>query len=308
MIIRFRTMQGYQTPYVPGWDCHGLPIEHKIQEEIKKEGKNIREMSVLDVRKRCFEYAEKYVGVQSEQFQRLGILGDWDNPYLTMEPATKRRRWKSSRRFVEKGLVYRKLKPVPWSIANQTALADAELEYQDVDRQQRVRRVPAGEQPIDGTAGVSAGLDDHALDAAGESGHRGPSGRANTRWCSTSAAGEASRRRWSRRICVERVLAKAERQPYQRRSHTERTSELLGENLNIAIRSSTAAAESSPPITSPPPTAPAWFTPPPATAKTTTKPASAKGWRSTAPCWPTAGSTTPSPNGSAAKPSGKATR
>src|SRR5580698_4147187 len=84
VILRFRTIQGHQTPYVPGWDCHGLPIEHKIQEQIKKEGKNIREMSTLDVRKRCFDYAEKYVNIQSEQFQRLGILGDWNNPYMTM--------------------------------------------------------------------------------------------------------------------------------------------------------------------------------------------------------------------------------
>ena len=132
VIIRFRTMQGFQSPYVPGWDCHGLPIEHKIQEQIKKEGKNLREMIVLDVRKRCFEYAEKYVGVQSEQFQRLGILGEWDNPYLTMKPAYEARTLEVFAKIVEKGLVYRKLKPVPWSVANQTALADAELEYQDV--------------------------------------------------------------------------------------------------------------------------------------------------------------------------------
>jgi isoleucyl-tRNA synthetase len=132
VIIRFRNMEGFQTPYVPGWDCHGLPIEHKIQEEIKKEGKNIREMSVLDVRKRCYEYADKYAAVQSEQFQRLGILGDWGNPYLTMRPAYEAETLEVFARIVEKGLVYRKLKPVPWSIANQTALADAELEYQDV--------------------------------------------------------------------------------------------------------------------------------------------------------------------------------
>jgi isoleucyl-tRNA synthetase len=131
VILRFRTMQGYQTPYVPGWDCHGLPIEHKIGEEIKKEGKNIREMSVLEVRKRCYEYAEKYVGIQAEQFKRLGILGEWNNPYLTMKPGYESSTLEVFAKFVEAGLVYRKLKPVPWSIANQTALADAELEYQD---------------------------------------------------------------------------------------------------------------------------------------------------------------------------------
>src|SRR6476469_4340821 len=83
VVIRFRCMQGYQTPYVPGWDCHGLPIEHQIQQDL---GPKLRQMSVVDVRKRCYDYAAKYVGVQSEQFQRLGILGEWDNPYLTMAP------------------------------------------------------------------------------------------------------------------------------------------------------------------------------------------------------------------------------
>jgi isoleucyl-tRNA synthetase len=131
VILKFRTMQGYQTPYVPGWDCHGLPIEHKIGEEIKKEKRNIREMSVLEVRKRCFDYAEKYVAVQAEQFKRLGILGDWNDPYLTMKPGYEASTLEVFAKFVEAGLVYRKLKPVPWSIANQTALADAELEYQD---------------------------------------------------------------------------------------------------------------------------------------------------------------------------------
>src|SRR5688500_12456560 len=86
VFVRFRTMQGFHAPYVPGWDCHGLPIEHKIQEEVKKEGKNFREVGVLDMRRRCFAYADKYAKVQSEQFQRLGILGDWARPYLTMTP------------------------------------------------------------------------------------------------------------------------------------------------------------------------------------------------------------------------------
>ncbi len=149
MILRFRTMQGFQTPYVPGWDCHGLPIEQKIQDEIKKEGKNIREMNVLDVRKRCHAYAEKYAGIQSEQFQRLGILGDWANPYKTMVPAYEAQTLEVFARIVEKGLVYRKLKPVPWSIANQTALAEAELEYQDVTDNSVYVEFPLT-QPIDG--------------------------------------------------------------------------------------------------------------------------------------------------------------
>ena len=133
VIIRFRCMQGFQTPYVPGWDCHGLPIEHKIQEEIKKEGKNIREMSVLDVRKRCYEYAEKYAALQSEQFQRCGILGDWADPYLTLRAPYEASTLEVFAEFVRAGIVYKQLKPVAWSVANQTALADAELEYKDVE-------------------------------------------------------------------------------------------------------------------------------------------------------------------------------
>jgi isoleucyl-tRNA synthetase len=129
VIIRFRTMQGYQTPYVPGWDCHGLPIEHKIQQDL---GPKLREMDTVAIRRKCFEYAAKYVGIQSEQFQRLGILGAWDKPYLTMTPDYEAQVLEVFARFVEAGLVHKKLKPVAWSIENQTALADAELEYQDI--------------------------------------------------------------------------------------------------------------------------------------------------------------------------------
>src|SRR3954466_9027397 len=130
VILRFRTMQGYQTPYVPDWDCHGLPIEHKIQQEL---GPKLREMSTVEVRRKCFEYAAKYVKIQSEQFQRLGILGEWDDPYLTMEKGYEAGTLEVFAKFVENGLVYKQLKPVPWSVSNQTALADAELEYQDVE-------------------------------------------------------------------------------------------------------------------------------------------------------------------------------
>ena len=131
VILRFRTMQGYQTPYVPGWDCHGLPIEHKIAELAKDNKEKLHELGILEVRRRCYEYAQKYVGVQCEQFKRLGILGEWNHPYETMKPAYEAATLEVFAKFVEAGLVYRKLKPVPWSIANQTALADAELEYQD---------------------------------------------------------------------------------------------------------------------------------------------------------------------------------
>jgi isoleucyl-tRNA synthetase len=129
VILRFRSMEGYQTPYVPGWDCHGLPIEHKIQQDV---GPKLRQMECVDVRRLCYAYAEKYAKIQSEQFQRLGILGEWNNPYLTMTRDYEAATLGVFARFVENGLVYKKLKPVAWSIENQTALADAELEYKDV--------------------------------------------------------------------------------------------------------------------------------------------------------------------------------
>lgn len=129
VVLRFRSMQGYQTPYVPGWDCHGLPIEHKIQQDL---GPKLRQMNVTEVRRLCHEYAEKYVKVQGEQFQRLGILGEWAHPYLTMTPDYEAATLEVFARFVERDLVRKQRKPVPWSIENQTALADAELEYKDV--------------------------------------------------------------------------------------------------------------------------------------------------------------------------------
>jgi isoleucyl-tRNA synthetase len=136
VLMRYKSMSGehgHQTPYVPGWDCHGLPIEHKIQENLKKEGKSYRDVNIVDIRKLCYEYAEKFSKIQSEQFQRLGILGEWSNPYLTMAAEYEAETLEVFARFVEAGLVYKQLKPVHWSIANQTALADAELEYKDVD-------------------------------------------------------------------------------------------------------------------------------------------------------------------------------
>ncbi len=125
---------------MPGWDCHGLPIEHKIQQEL---GPKLREMSTLEVRERCYAYAEKYVGIQSEQFQRLGILGEWDNPYLTMKPGVRSGNARSFRPICRSGFGLQAAQTGAWSVANQTALADAELEYQDVDRQQRLCGIQA---------------------------------------------------------------------------------------------------------------------------------------------------------------------
>ncbi len=129
IVLRYKSMAGFKCPYVPGWDCHGLPIEHRIQEQI---GPKWRDTPVADIRKQCFEYAQSYVEKQADQFQRVGVLGDWSNPYRTMAPAYEASTLEVFARIVERGLVYRQLKPVNWSIENQTALAEADLEYKDV--------------------------------------------------------------------------------------------------------------------------------------------------------------------------------
>ncbi len=128
IVVRLRNMEGCYSPYVPGWDCHGLPIEAKVMDEL---GDKAREMSAMDIRKRCQDYARTFVDIQSEQFQRLGVMGEFDDPYITMNPRYERAVLEVFARLVEQGVVYRQLKPVHWSIENRTALADAELEYHD---------------------------------------------------------------------------------------------------------------------------------------------------------------------------------
>ncbi|MCX5659146.1 MAG: isoleucine--tRNA ligase, partial [Planctomycetota bacterium] len=127
-VVRSRTMEGKDCPYIPGWDCHGLPIEHKVVQEL---GEKARTMEPFQIRRRCQTYAEKFVKLQSGQMQRLLTLADYDNPYLTMDPAYEAGSLEVFAKLVAQGLVYRALKPVHWSLANQTALAEAELEYED---------------------------------------------------------------------------------------------------------------------------------------------------------------------------------
>jgi isoleucyl-tRNA synthetase len=128
IIVKSRNMQGYQAKYVPGWDCHGLPIEFKVEQEFKLNKKTV---STLEVRRRCREYAWKYVGVQREEFQRLGVLGAWDDPYITMYPAYEAATARELGRFMAQGSVVRNKKPVHWCCSCETALAEAEVEYAD---------------------------------------------------------------------------------------------------------------------------------------------------------------------------------
>ena len=126
-VVKSKTMAGFDAPYVPGWDCHGLPIEIKVDESL---GRKKLEMPPIKVRQACREYAEKYVDLQRTQFKRLGILGRWDQPYLTMSPDYESVIVRTLFDFMEKGAVYKGLKPVYWCIHDKTALAEAEVEYE----------------------------------------------------------------------------------------------------------------------------------------------------------------------------------
>ncbi len=125
-IVKSRTMAGFDSPYVPGWDCHGLPIEIKVDEAL---GRKKLEMDPLEVRHACRKYAEKYLKIQSDQFQRIGVFGDFEHPYSTMTNGYEAKVIENFYAFFEKGLVYKGLKPVYWCIHDRTALAEAEVEY-----------------------------------------------------------------------------------------------------------------------------------------------------------------------------------
>ncbi|HEX7515894.1 MAG TPA: isoleucine--tRNA ligase [Chthoniobacterales bacterium] len=124
LVVKSKTMAGFRAPYVPGWDCHGLPIEYKVVKES-------RGLSPLEVRQKSEAFARKFVDIQREQFKRLGVFGDWEHPYLTLDPAYEAEILRAFAVFVEKGLVYESMKPVFWSTGAQTALAEAEVEYHD---------------------------------------------------------------------------------------------------------------------------------------------------------------------------------
>jgi len=128
IIVKIKTMQGHDAKYVPGWDCHGLPIEHQLFKQIKK---HKSEVDSLEFRKQAHDYAVKFVDIQREQFKRLGIQGEWDHPYLTIAPEYEYCILKAFSSLIEKGYIYRGLKPVNWCGDCETALAEAEVEYED---------------------------------------------------------------------------------------------------------------------------------------------------------------------------------
>jgi len=132
IVVRSQSLLGKDAPYVPGWDCHGLPIEWKVEEEYRKKKLDKDAVPKAQFRAECRAYAEKWVAVQSEQFQRLGVQGEWDDPYLTMKHEAEAKIVEELLKFAESGQLYRGAKPVMWSPVEKTALAEAEVEYEDI--------------------------------------------------------------------------------------------------------------------------------------------------------------------------------
>ncbi|MGH9798525.1 MAG: class I tRNA ligase family protein, partial [Candidatus Polarisedimenticolia bacterium] len=128
IVVKSRTMMGFDAPYLPGWDCHGLPIEHQVDKDL---GSRKAAMTPMQIRQECRAYAERFIGIQREEFRRLGVFGEWSRPYRTIDPAYERTIVEQIGRFVENGNVYRDKRSVHWCPQCATALAEAEVEYQD---------------------------------------------------------------------------------------------------------------------------------------------------------------------------------
>ncbi|MBU4149812.1 MAG: isoleucine--tRNA ligase [Candidatus Omnitrophica bacterium] len=128
IVVKYKTMQGFDSPYVPGWDCHGMPIEHQLFKEMKK---TKHDMDQVKFRKLAHEFAMKFVSIQREEFKRLAIFGEWANPYLTLDPAYEKEVVKAFNKLAKDGFIYRGLKPINWCARCETALAEAEVEYEN---------------------------------------------------------------------------------------------------------------------------------------------------------------------------------
>jgi len=156
MVVRTQSLLGKDAPYVPGWDCHGLPIEWKVEEEYRKKKKNKDEVPPKEFRAECRAYAQTWVNAQREQLKRLGVNGDWDHPYLTMDFAAEGTIVSELMKFAESGQLYRGAKPVMWSPVEKTALAEAEVEYEDITSTQIDVAFEIVESPIEALKGAYA--------------------------------------------------------------------------------------------------------------------------------------------------------
>ena len=156
MVCRTQNLMGKDAPYVPGWDCHGLPIEWKVEEQYRKKKLDKKAVPPAEFRAECRAYAQKWVDVQREQLKRLGIMGDWDNPYLTMQFDSEATIVAELMKVAEAGNLYRGSKPVMWSPVEETALAEAEVEYEDITSTQIDVAFEITESPIEELVGAHA--------------------------------------------------------------------------------------------------------------------------------------------------------
>jgi isoleucyl-tRNA synthetase len=156
IVVRSASLRGYDAPYVPGWDCHGLPIEWKIEEQYRKKRQDKDQVPPREFRAECRAYAEEWVRIQSEQFQRLGVMGEWDDPYLTMKYESEAAIVAELMKFAMSGQLYRGAKPVMWSPVEKTALAEAEVEYEDITSTQIDVAFEIVESPIPDLVGAHA--------------------------------------------------------------------------------------------------------------------------------------------------------
>ncbi len=131
VVNRGQQMLGQDAPYVPGWDCHGLPIEWQIEQDYRKKGRDKDAVPIIDFRRECREFAQRWIDIQRAEFKRLGVLGDWDDPYTTMNFAAEAGIYRELGKFLLSGALYRGKKSVMWSVVEKTALAEAEVEYHD---------------------------------------------------------------------------------------------------------------------------------------------------------------------------------
>ena len=145
IVVRSRSMMGFDAPYVPGWDCHGLPIELKVEEAFKKKKKKKEDISDAEFRRACRDYAQQQLDIQREEFRRLGVIGDWEHPYITMDYAFEAGTVREIGRFLANGSLYKGAKPVHWCVSCATALAEAEVEYEDHTSHSIYVKFPAGE-------------------------------------------------------------------------------------------------------------------------------------------------------------------
>ena len=176
MIVKSKSMAGHYAPYVPGWDCHGLPIETQVEKELGGKGK----VPPAEFRQRCRDYATKYVEQHKRDFKRLGVFGRWNDPYLTMSHEYEATIASAFLDFMEKGYVYRGRKPVYWCIYDNTALAEAEVEYEDHTSPSiwvTFKVVGGGEKPRRSAVRCFRGdLDDDSVDDSAQPGAGVPSG------------------------------------------------------------------------------------------------------------------------------------